>query len=98
MNVIKRDCTEVEFNKIKIYNAIIKAMPFGEGVKEKIAEKIANEIEEELKDKNSVEIYKIEAMVFDKLIPIFLPLVEKNRIFSNNSILYILSNVKLQYY
>ena len=68
MNVIKRDCTEVEFNKTKIYNAIIKAMPFGEGVKEKIAEKIANEIEEELKDKNSVEIYKIEAMVFDKLI------------------------------
>ena len=49
MKVIKRDCTEVDFDKEKIYKAIIKAMPFGEGIKEKIAEKISNEIETEKK-------------------------------------------------
>ena len=41
MNVIKRDCTEVPFNKEKISNAIMKSMTYGEGVKEKIALKIA---------------------------------------------------------
>ena len=70
MKVIKRDCTEVDFDKEKIYKAIIKAMPFGEGIKEKIAEKISNEIETELESKKEeeIEIYNIESMVFDKLI------------------------------
>ena len=70
MNVIKRDCTEVPFNKEKISNAIMKAMPYGEGIKEYIALKIADEIEKELIEKESdeVEIYTIESMVFDKLI------------------------------
>ncbi len=70
MNVIKRDCTEVPFNKEKISNAIIKAMPYGEGVKEKIALRIAEEIEQELLQNQveEVEIYTIESMVFDKLI------------------------------
>ena len=70
MNVIKRDCTEVPFNKEKISNAIMKAMPYGEGVKEKIALRIAEEIEQELLQKQieEVEIYTIESMVFDKLI------------------------------
>ena len=70
MNVIKRDCTEVPFNKGKISNAIMKAMPYGEGIKEKIALKIAEEIEQELLQKQieEVEIYTIESMVFDKLI------------------------------
>lgn len=70
MNVIKRDCTEVPFNKEKISNAIMKAMPYGEGIKEKIALKIAEEIEQELLQKQieEVEIYTIESMVFDKLI------------------------------
>ena len=70
MNVIKRDCTEVPFNKEKISNAIMKAMPYGEGVKEKIALKIAEEIEQELLQKQieEVEIYTIESMVFNKLI------------------------------
>ena len=70
MNLIKRDCTEVPFNKEKISNAIMKAMPYGEGIKEKIALKIAEEIEQELLQKQieEVEIYTIESMVFNKLI------------------------------
>lgn len=70
MNVIKRDCTEAPFDKDKIFNAIMKAMPYGEGVKDKIALKIAEEIEQELIENNTneIEIYTIESMVFDKLI------------------------------
>lgn len=68
ITVVKRDCTEVEFNKQKIYNAIMKAMPFGEGEKPTIAQKIADEIEEELSNQEEIEIYDIEKMVFDKLI------------------------------
>ena len=45
LKVIKRDCTEVDFQKDKISNAILKAMKNGSGiVKPKIAEDIANEI------------------------------------------------------
>lgn len=69
MIVIKRDCTEVDFNKSKIFNAILKAMKNGSGiVKPKIAEDIANEIEEECKYKDEVSISDIESMVYDKLI------------------------------
>ena len=69
MKVIKRDCTEVDFDKSKISNAILKAMKNGSGiVKPKIAEDIANEIEEKYKDKEEVSIYDIELMVYDKLI------------------------------
>lgn len=67
--VIKRDCTEVDFQKEKISNAILKAMKNGSGiVKPKIAEDIANEIYEECKDKEEVSISDIESMVYDKLI------------------------------
>lgn len=69
MKVIKRDCTEVEFDKSKISTAILKAMKNGSGiVKPKIAEDIANEIEEECKNKEEVSISDIELMVYDKLI------------------------------
>lgn len=69
MVVIKRDCTEVDFDKSKISNAILKAMKNGSGiVKPKIAEDIANEIEEECKNKDEVSISNIESMVYDKLI------------------------------
>jgi anaerobic ribonucleoside-triphosphate reductase len=69
LKVIKRDCTEVDFDKSKISNAILKAMKNGSGiVKPKIAEDIANEIEEKYKDKEEVSIYDIELMVYDKLI------------------------------
>jgi ribonucleoside-triphosphate reductase len=69
LKVIKRDCTEVDFDKTKISNAILKAMKNGSGiVKPKIAEDIANEIEEECKNKDEVSISDIESMVYDKLI------------------------------
>lgn len=69
MVVIKRDCSEVDFDKSKISTAILKAMKNGSGiVKPKIAEDIANEIEDECKDKNEVSVSDVESMVFDKLI------------------------------
>lgn len=67
--VIKRDCSEVNFDKSKISTAILKAMKNGSGiVKPKIAEDIADEIENECKDKEEVSISDIESMVYDKLI------------------------------
>ena len=67
--VIKRDCTEVNFDESKISVAILKAMKNGSGiVKQKIAEDIADEIENECKDKDEVSISDIESMVYDKLI------------------------------
>lgn len=67
--VIKRDCTEVEFDESKISNAIIKAMKNGSGiVNRRIALTIANEIHEENKDKEELSISYIESMVYDKLI------------------------------
>ena len=69
VRVIKRDCSEVDFNKNKISTAILKAMKNGSGiVKPKIAESVADEIEEECKDREEIDISEIEAMVFDKLI------------------------------
>lgn len=74
MKVIKRDCSEVDFDKNKIEQAILKAMKNGSGViKQDIAKKISDEIEEELsKDKldgfDEVSIFDIEDKVFDKLI------------------------------
>lgn len=69
MVVIKRDCSEVDFDKSKISTAILKAMKNGSGiVKPKIAEDIANEIEEECKNKEDVSISDIESMVYNKLI------------------------------
>lgn len=67
--VIKRDCSEVNFDKSKISTAILKAMKNGSGiVKPKIAVDIADEIEEECKDKDEVSISDIETIVYDKLI------------------------------
>ena len=69
VKVIKRDCTEVDFDKTKISNAILKAMKNGSGiVKPKIAEDIAVEIYEENKNKDEISISDIEGMVYDKLI------------------------------
>ena len=67
--VIKRNCSEVNFDKSKISTAILKAMKNGSGiVKPKIAEDIADEIENECKDKEEVSISDIESIVYDKLI------------------------------
>lgn len=69
MKVVKRDCSEVDFDKSKISTAILKAMKNGSGiVKPKIAEDIANEIEKECKNKDEVSISDIESMVYNKLI------------------------------
>jgi len=69
LKVVKRDCSEVDFDKSKISTAILKAMKNGSGIVEpKIAEDIANEIEKECKNKDEVSISDIESMVYDKLI------------------------------
>ena len=69
VKVIKRDCTEVDFDKSKINEAILKAMKNGSGiVKPKTAAVIADEIFEEVKDKDEISVSEIELMVFDKLI------------------------------
>lgn len=69
MNVIKRDCTEQEFDKNKIYNAILKSMKSSGIVRPKIAQTIADEIEEELKETDTeITVSDIEYMVYDKLI------------------------------
>lgn len=67
--VIKRDGRKVAFDKIKIENAILKAMKQGSNiVKEKIANDIANEISEELNNTDVVNITEIETAVYNKLI------------------------------
>ena len=69
MQVIKRDCSLVDFNKQKIIDAIMKAMKYGSGVvRPRVAENIANEISDELSGEEEVEVADIEKMVFDKLI------------------------------
>ena len=48
MTVIKRDCSEVDFDKSKISTAILKAMKNGSGiVKPKIADDIAKRLKRE---------------------------------------------------
>lgn len=69
MKIIKRDCSEVEFDKKKIYDAIMKAMKFGSGiVKEDIASQIASEIETEAEFIPDLDITKVESMVYERLI------------------------------
>lgn len=69
LKVIKRDCTEVDFNEDKITQAILKAMKNGSGIiNRRIAMTIAEEIYEENKDKEELSISDIESMVYDKLI------------------------------
>lgn len=67
--VIKRDCTLADFDKTKIYDAIMKAMKNGSGIiKPQIAENIAEEIEKEVEEIQEVSITEIENKVYDKLI------------------------------
>lgn len=67
--VLKRDGREVDFDKDKIKNAILKAMKQGSNiVKEKIADDIANEIAIELENVEIVSISDIESRVYSKLI------------------------------
>lgn len=69
MNIIKRDCSEVPFDKKRIYEAIMKAMTFGSGiVKPNVAREISVEIENEAYNIKDLDIYAVESMVFKKLI------------------------------
>lgn len=69
MKILKRDGSVVDFNKKKIYDAIVKAMRFGSGIlKEDVAEKIADEIETDIRDTTRVTVQMIESMVFEKLV------------------------------
>lgn len=69
MKIIKRDCSETEFDKNKIYEAIIKAMTFGSGiVRQQIANEIAVEIEAEAENIKDLDIYFVEMEVFNKLV------------------------------
>lgn len=68
MNIIKRDCSEVAFEKNKIYDAIMRAMRFGSGIiKPEIATEIADEIERESSNIDDLTVYNVESLVFDKL-------------------------------
>lgn len=68
MKITKRDCLETEFEKSKIYNAILKSMKFGSGIiKPEIAQEIADEIEKEAQNISDLDVYKIESLVFEKL-------------------------------
>lgn len=67
--VIKRDCTLADFDKTKIYDAIMKAMKNGSGIiKPQIAKNIAEEIEKEVEEIQEASITEIENKVYDKLI------------------------------
>lgn len=69
VQVIKRDCTYVNFDKRKIAKAILKAMQNGSGVvRSKIARQIAEELYEKYQDREEVDISEIELDVFNKLI------------------------------
>lgn len=69
LKIIKRDCTEVDFDKNKIYVAIMNAMRFGSGVvKPQIAKEISDEIESECFNADGeVSVYDVETMAFSKL-------------------------------
>lgn len=59
----------MDFDKEKIYEAIMKAMTFGSGViRADTARDIANEIEFEAQDRKDLDIYWVENKVFEKLI------------------------------
>lgn len=69
MKVIKRDGRVVEFDKTKIYNAIMKAMKYGSNiVKPNIASKISDDIKVFTTGKDNVSISEIESEVFNRLV------------------------------
>jgi ribonucleoside-triphosphate reductase len=68
VKVLKRDCSEVDFDKAKISRAIMKAMKNGGVIQPKIADTIADEIEKSCHNDETISIYDIENIVFQKLI------------------------------
>ena len=68
MQITKRDCTLVDFDKEKIKNAILKAMKYGSGrVEELLAGDISDRINKDIKCLQEVSIYDIEEKVFNYL-------------------------------
>lgn len=80
INVIKRDGKIVNFDRSKIYNAIMKAMTYGSGIIDEVAaEKIAKEIEEDSNNRiDNITIKEIENAVYSKLIQNGHPLTAKS--------------------
>lgn len=69
MKVIKRDGREVQFDKLKIYSAISKAMKYGSGIyDERVAIGISNYIEDQAKLTHTITIHEIEDMVYNLLV------------------------------
>ena len=70
LSIIKRDGSKAEFDKLKIENAILKAMKYGSGVlEEDIAKDIAEEIEKiYLQSSPSPTVSKVEELVYKELI------------------------------
>ena len=70
LNIIKRDGSKAEFDKLKIENDILKAMKYGSGVlEEDIAKNIADEIEKiYLQGSPSPTVSKVEELVYKELI------------------------------
>lgn len=68
--VIKRNGSLVDFDKQKIYIAIMKAMEHGSGIiKPSIAQSIADEIEDDFNNsENNMSIFDIENKIFNRLI------------------------------
>lgn len=68
MKITKRNCTEVDFESKKIYDAIMSAMTNGSGiVKPSVAQEITDEIAETASKMDDLSVHTIESMVFDKL-------------------------------
>lgn len=68
LKILKRDCSEVDFDSKKIYDAIMNAMVKGSGiVKPEIAKEIAKEIEDVACDIEHLSVYSVESIVFNKL-------------------------------
>lgn len=70
LSIIKSDGSKAEFDKLKIENAILKAMKYGSGVlEEDIAKDIAEEIEKiYLQGSPSPTVSKVEELVYKELI------------------------------
>lgn len=69
ITITKRNGGNVEFDKSKIENAILKAMKYGSGIVDtKVASQIANEIEAEITYFGNTTINYVETRVYCKLI------------------------------
>lgn len=71
MEIIKRDGTKAIFDKIKIKNAIMKAMKYGSGmIEEEIADDIVDECEKSFEKENidTPTVHRIENYVYNMLL------------------------------